>query len=174
MAKSNTGSDHLEPQIVTLETPIHFVGLLTHTTDRKIYREVARLGKRYNRIKTINPISNLKEPWAFVAVTKNYQPETGQMDYMLGDVVTELERIPEGLSGFIIPAGIYAVFPIRPRFKFFWGPAMGRTKNHIYTQWLPKSDFVLAGGIDDFEYHDAKSVGKRPEISLYVAVKHRR
>ncbi len=162
-----------EPKIVKLEKPISFVGLSIQTTDKNIYKDVEKLGNKFNTIKEKNPISNKKEPWAFVAVTKNYNSQTGTMEYIIGDVVTELVDVPNGLTGFSIPPVTCAVFPIKPKFSFLWGLTIGRTKKYIYTKWLPNSKFELDGTFDDFEYHDDKSLGKKPEISLYVAVKEK-
>jgi AraC family transcriptional regulator len=113
----------------------------------------------------------IKEPWAFVAVSKNYSKETGTFEYIVGDVVTKVDSIPVGLKSFEIPALTYTIFAIRPKSKIAWGITMGRMKRFIYTEWMPKSGCEPAGIIDDFELHDYRSLGKRPEINLYVAVK---
>jgi len=43
-------------------------------------------------------------------------------------------------------------------------------KRYIYTVWLPKSGYESAGILDDFELHDERSLGRHPELQLYVAV----
>ena len=160
-----------EPEIVTLEYPIRFVGLAIHTDVRRVYRDAAMLGHEYSRYKENHPIPSLREPWAFVAYSKDFDEETKSWQYIMGDVVTSLDSVPAGLSGYEIPASTYAVFPIRPRFKFLWGLQIARTKRHVFSKWLPNSGYESTGC--DFEYHDERSLGKRPSINLYVAIRER-
>jgi AraC family transcriptional regulator len=163
-----------EPRIVELEKPITIIGMSVDTTLKSIYRDVPRLGKQFKELKDSAPIPNAKEPWGFAAVSRGYDPATGAMTYMMGDVVTGAAEVPEGMSAFEIPAITYAVFPVRPKNKRGWGMAIANAKGYAYTVWLPKSGYEPAGVIDDFEYHDERSTRERnPEIDLYVAVKRK-
>jgi AraC family transcriptional regulator len=134
---------------------------------------VAQLGKQFEQIKV--QIPNRQQPWVFAAVSKDFDKQAQTFWYMMGDVVTHIGAIPVGLETFDIPAGTYAVFPVRPKNKFGWGFAIGNTKRFAYEEWLPQSGYKPAGSIDDFEYHDARSERpKNPEIDLYVAIKPKR
>jgi predicted transcriptional regulator YdeE len=157
-----------EPKIVTLQKPIKFVGLSIKTNVESIYKDAAKLGKEYTNFKEINTIPNLKEPWAFVAYSKDFNEETRCWEYIMGDVVTNLDSIPEGLNGYEIPAATYAIFPIKAKFIFLWGLEIGRSKRYIFTSWLPNSRYKAIGC--DFEYHDERSIGRNPSIDLYVAI----
>lgn len=107
-------------------------------------------------------------------MSTGFDREKGTFSYLLGDVVTSLEKTPVGLVSFEIPAITYAVFPVRPKNRFGWGIAIANTKRYAYNVWLPDSDYEPAGVIDDFEYHDERSVRKNnPEIDLYIAIKER-
>ena len=71
------------------------------------------------------------------------------------------------MHAFEIPAITYAVFPVRPRNRLAWGPAIANAKGYAYTAWMPGSGYEPAGLIDDFEYHDERSTrresaGDRP------------
>lgn len=161
------------PQIVELDQSIMMMGVKIRTNEKDIYRDAAELGKRYAEVKKSGIIQHKREPWAFVAVSKGYGEESG-WDYLMGDVVTEIANPPQGLIAFEIPAGTYAKFTLQPRTVFLWGPAMGLMKKFIYSEWLPSSGFELDGRfVDDFEYHDQRSLGKNPQIDLYVAVKRK-
>jgi len=163
-----------QPRIVDLEEPISIVGISTDTTLKGIYRDVARLGRQFKDLKEANPIPNKREPWGFAAVSRGYDPKTGAMTYIMGDMVTEANEVPEGMQVFMIPALKYAIFPVRPKGRLGWGLAIANAKGYAYTQWLPRSPYEPAGVIDDFEYHDERSTRKRkPEIDLYVAIKPR-
>jgi predicted transcriptional regulator YdeE len=162
------------PKIVTLKEPIRMIGVSTRTGMKTIFKDAAKLGKKYKEIKDQGLIQNKKVPWGFVAISKNFQG-TESWDYLIGDVVDTLEYVPAGLECFEIPASNYAVFPIRPKGKFSWGITIGRTKKYIYTEWLPHSKYEADPRIlGDFEYHDERSLAKKPEIDLYVAIKEKR
>lgn len=163
-----------QPRIVDLERPITIIGISIDTTIKSIYRDVPALGKQFKELKEAHPIPNKKEPWAFAAVSRGYDPGTGAMTYMMGDVVTSAAAVPQGMMAFEIPAIKYAVFPVRPKSRFGWGLAIANAKGYAYTVWMPGSGYEPAGSIDDFEYHDERSTRKRvPEIDLYVAIKTR-
>lgn len=157
-----------QPKIVALENPIQFVGLSAKTDMKNIYKDAAKLGKQFTQFKQTHSIPNPKEPWSFVAYSKDFDEETKSWEYIMGDVVTSLDSIPEGLAGFEIPAGIYAVFPIRSKLTFLWGLEIGRMKRYIFANWLPNSIYKSTGC--DFEYHDFRSKGKNPSIDLYVGI----
>jgi predicted transcriptional regulator YdeE len=149
------------------------MGMSVDTDTRSVYRDVSRLGKQFEAFKRESEIPDRKEPWGFAAVSEGFDETTGAFSYTMGDVVVSLDHVPDGLTGFEIPEGTYAVFPVRPKNRFGWGMAIGNVKRYAYTVWLPGSAYEQAGTIDDFEYHDERSTGRNPEIDLYVAVKRR-
>jgi predicted transcriptional regulator YdeE len=162
-----------DPKLVTLKEPIKMIGVSTRTGMKSIFKDAASLGQKYKQVKEQGLIQNKKAPWGFVAISKNFQG-TESWDYLIGDVVNTLDHVPAGLECFEIPASNYAVFPIRPKSKFSWGIAIGRTKKYIYTEWLPNSKYEADSSIlGDFEYHDERSLAKKPEIDLYVAIKEK-
>jgi predicted transcriptional regulator YdeE len=162
------------PHILRLEEPIQIVGLGVETSVRTIHRDVPRLGRQLRTYKRAHDIPNRKEPWVFAAVSSGFEHSSGTFFYFIGDVVTGLGNVPDGLTGLEIPAIQYAVFPVRPRHRWDWPRAIAATKKYAYGTWLPQSEYELAGEIDDFEHHDARSVRSRgPEIDLYVAVRPR-
>ena len=164
----------VEPRIVELEQPTKIIGMAVETDTRRVYRDVSRLGKRFEKYKRGNQIPNKKQPWGFAAVSRDFDEKTRTFSYMMGDVVVSLEEVPTGLTGFEIPAGKYAVFPVCPKNRLGWGIAIANVKRYAYAVWLPSSEYEPAGTIDDFEYHDQRSTRKRnPEIDLYVAIKHK-
>lgn len=165
--------DKSEPGIIKLEAPIKMVGVSMKTSMKSIYKDAATLGKEYQKVKTSIP--NKKTPWAFVAISKDISNDKSSWEYLVGDVVTSFENVPDNLIAFEIPVNTYAVFTIRPKFNFLWGPAIGLTKKNIYTKWLPNSKYESDDSIaGDFEYHDERSLGKRPSIDLYVPIKEKR
>jgi AraC family transcriptional regulator len=160
-----------EPQIVKLNEPIKLIGIEINTNDKDIYKDVGRVVTKFNEIKKNNQLPYLKQPWASINISKDYNVETKTFKYIVGDVVTNIDVIPYGLYYYEVPAITYAIFPIRPKSKIAWGITMGRMKRYIYTEWLPKSGYKTSEIMGDFELHDDRSLGKNPEINLYVALK---
>jgi predicted transcriptional regulator YdeE len=166
--------DPIEPRIVQLEQPILIVGMGVDTSLRTVFRDVPALGKRLSAYKREHPIPHLKQPWAFAAVSRDFDERTGAFFYFMGDVVSCFDQLPSELTAFEIPVLTYAVFRVRPKNRFGWGIAIANSKRHAYRTWLPVSRYEAAKVIDDFEYHDERSTRKtNPEIELYVAVKER-
>ena len=162
-----------EPEIITLDAPIKMIGVSIRTDEKKIFQDSQTLGKAYAKVKKAGVIRNKKEPWAFVAISKDFRPD-GSWDYLMGDVVTETAFVPEGLTSFEIPARKYARFILQPRSVLVWGIAMGLLKGYIYAEWLPNSRYEAdAGVIGDFEFHDERSKGRKPSIELYVSIRDR-
>jgi predicted transcriptional regulator YdeE len=160
-----------EPRIVELPEPLFVVGLSMETSVSQVRRDVPTLADQYRRFKLEHEVLNRRHPWAFVAVSKDFDPSTGSFWYMVGDVVTGFDAVPRELEVFEIPAIKYAVFPVRPRNRFGWPIAIAGAKRYAFTEWLPDSGYEPAGVIDDFEYHDERSTRKRnPQIDLYVAI----
>jgi predicted transcriptional regulator YdeE len=164
--------DGVQPHIVDLAQPIQIIGMSIDTNMRSIYRDVPALGKRFEEHKQHHEIPNKKEPWAFAAVSKDFDKAKGTFSYIIGDVVAGLGEISDGLMSFEIPAIRYAIFLVRPRNRLGWPVAIANAKKYAYDTWLPESGYEPAGVIDDFEYHDERSTRKHDlEIDLYVAIK---
>lgn len=163
-----------QPRIVRLDEPIRVAAMSVATDTKRIYRDVPKLAGRYEEYKELHGIPNRTDPWAFVAVSLEFDEGTGSFTYMLGDVVNSFEGLPSELRAFEIPVHRYAVFPIRPKNRFGWGFAIGSAKEYAYKRWLPSSEYEQGRVIDDFEYHDARSARRRgPEIDLYVCIKRK-
>ena len=166
-------TDKSEPEIITLDQPIYVIGLEINTDDKAIYQDVAKVASQFNEIKKSNPITNLKEPWSSINISKDYNPEKRTFTYVVGEVVNSIDSIPPGLKSYEIPPLTYAIFPIRPKSKIAWGITLGRMKKFIYTEWLPNSNYYPSDLFGEFELHDDRSLGKHPEINLHVAIKEK-
>ena len=167
--------DETSLKIVNLSAPIWAAGMSMQTDMRRVYRDVPRLGKRYRVYKEHHEVPDRKDPWAFVAVSRQFNQETGTFIYAIGDVVTSLANLPLGLEAIEIPAMTYAALPVRPKNKFAWGFAIASVKRFAYETWLPNSMYQPGRVIDDFELHDERSTrAKSPEIDLYVCVAPRK
>lgn len=162
----------IEPQIIDLKVPIKIVGLAVDTSTTKAYHDIPRLVEQFENYKKEKEIPNKKRPWAVAAVSKDFDEEKKTFSYIIGNVVTSLDEIPQGLISFEIPAIKYAVFPIMPKDSSAWGEAIANAKKYAYTVWMQNSIHEQARIIDDFEYHDERGIRRsNPEADLYVAIK---
>ena len=94
------------PRIVDLEDTIKIIGMSVDTDARKIYRDATRLGKEFERFKQNNEIPNMREPWGFAAVSKDFDEESRSWKYIMGDIVTSTEVVPEGMISFDFQSSI--------------------------------------------------------------------
>lgn len=156
------------PKMVVISKPIEAVGLTMKTSMKSIYKDVSNILKQYMVLKEKHGIPGQRIPWEYVSLSKNFKDDK-TWEYFTGHVVDKVEAIPKAFSSFEVPSGKYAVFSIRPRFKFMLGLSIGKMKKYIYEDWLPTSDFEFAGY--EFEYNDQKMFEENPHyIDLYIAV----
>ncbi|HEY8463800.1 MAG TPA: GyrI-like domain-containing protein [Bacillota bacterium] len=156
----------IEPKIITLNEPIKAVGLSIETNMNTVYKDVSLILKKYMDYKNQFGISNLKEPWEFVALSRNFRGNQS-WEYLVGDVVTDFEQVPRELTSFQIPVGTYAIFPIvKPFTKLLWGLKIGKTKKYIYDTWLPNSQYEFAGF--EFEYNNQKIEDEKNLLLNYM------
>lgn len=74
-----------------------------------------------------------------------------------------------GLRPIMLPGGLYAHFPVRARFGYFWGAALRKARCHFYGFWLSHSDYEPRN--IDYEFHTQKTMLDSPEVELYFAIK---
>ena len=161
-------NETVEPRIVVLDKPIAAVGLSIRTGMKSVFKDLPKVYDRYMKLKAQNGIPNIKEPWEYVSLSKNFTDEKS-WDYYTGHVVTSRNAVAEEFLGFEVPAGTYAVFPIRGKGKLFFGMAVGKMKKYIYETWLPQSQYEFGGY--EFEYNNEAMHAENPyAIDLYVAI----
>lgn len=99
---------------------------------------------------------------------QNFSPTTYFTKWVLVEV-SSFDAVPEGMERFVLGAGDYAVF----KGKTTGDPS--RIFTYIYTEWLPKSDFVL----DDrphFDILDEKHQRRDPdaEQEVWIPIKSKK
>ena len=163
------GREMKEPKIVEFNKNLEAVGLMTRTTAKTVYKDLPRLYAEYMAIKDSSGIKNIKNPWEYISLSNNFEGGSS-WDYYTGYVVTSYEGSSEKLVKFSMPAGRYAVFPLRCKHKIFFGFKMGRMKQYIYKKWLPASGYEFAGY--EYEYNNEAMHKISPyNIDLYVGIK---
>ncbi|HYH04660.1 MAG TPA: effector binding domain-containing protein [Bacillota bacterium] len=159
----------IQPGIIERNEAVTAVGLMVRTTEKTVFKDLPKVYSQYMDINKSNRIPNMKQPWEYVSLSTNFEGNQ-TWDYYTGHVVTSSGSIAGELVEFQIPQGIYAVFPIRCKFKLFFGLKVGQMKRYIYTQWLPSSEYEFAGF--EYEYNNETMAQVRPyNIDLYVGIK---
>jgi predicted transcriptional regulator YdeE len=139
---------------------------------KSIFKDVPNILKRYMSLKEKYGIPNQKLPWEYVSLSKNFKDDK-TWEYFTGHVVDKVETVPEEFSPFKIPTGKYAIFSIKPKFKFMLGFHIIKMKKYIYGSWLPNSAFDFAGY--EFEYNNQEMFKENQHyINLYIAIKDKK
>lgn len=86
--------------------------------------------------------------------------QPNMVDFVAGQVVAPVERVPEGLTLRAMPGGAYAAFRCTMR-------EIGATWRQIYGQWLPASGYVEDASRPSFEYF---APGPDETVILYLPV----
>jgi len=103
-------------------------------------------------------------------------PETGDMEYVIGLEVKDGADVPAGYHTCIIPEALFAVFVTppsggeinaddrkAPHFAAFSAEIQG-TWNYIYSEWFPKSGYEFDGFKCDYEFYDERCVGEKVNV----------
>lgn len=96
-------------------------------------------------------------------VMGNYDPATGEFDYLAGFGVDRVDDIPEGMKRWDVPEQKYAVFTCTLR-------TLRQTYDAIYRQWLPQSGHEHAGSVE-FELYDEHFEGDDSDMYIYVPIR---
>ena len=139
-------------------------GLWSAASDKTVAKDIPQLSKKYN--KAISKPVNSEPVIPFYVLSKDYDEQSRRFKLFIG-----AEHESKSLSAFVLPEGLYCIMRIRPKIGFLWGPAIGQAKIYFYTQWLPHSEYVALHM--EYEHHTQKSLGKKPEIDLYFAVREK-
>lgn len=102
----------------------------------------------------------------FYVLSKDYDEKTHAFSLFIGG-----EEAHVGLEPLTLPEGTYGCITVRPKLGVLWGAAVGAAKRYFYARWLPASPYEALNM--EFELHDARSVGKKPEITIWFAVRER-
>jgi AraC family transcriptional regulator len=93
----------------------------------------------------MNEIRHRTERYVSYGLMSNYDPETGEYDYLAGAEVSDATDIPQGMMVWQVPSQAYAVYPCILS-------EIGDAWDFMYQNWLPFSSYVHADG-PEFEYY---------------------
>jgi AraC family transcriptional regulator len=149
----------MEPQFVTKRAFI-VVGRLIHPTPMS--PEIPNLWPQF--VPRMDEIQHLAEPGVSYGLIDNFDPDAGTMNYMAGSAVEKVVELPKGMTQWDVPANTYAVFETTL-------PAIGDAFDHIYSTWLPASDYQQAAG-PYFEHYGETFNPDDPtsKLSIYIPV----
>lgn len=121
-----------------------------------------------HRQRIINPV----DPLVYFGYTDWSDNKNGCIYYMPSVQVCDLDHIPQGMEGIVVPAHKYVVF----RFVGFFRPdeingrQVGRLLVHMYSKWIFNSGYKFADTFR-FEYIDSKvSKDNYCELDIYQPI----
>lgn len=161
----------MEPKIVDLPE-FKVIGIRKTVTLKTAGKEIAQQWKEFNpRVKEIPNKVGDREAFG-VCEYVDFADFTEETPYneLVSIGVTSLEKIPEGMTGKVIPACKCAVFTHKGKTS-----TLMQTYDYIYKTWLPNSSYDLAKH-DDFELYDYRFIGvndSESELDIYVPVVER-
>jgi AraC family transcriptional regulator len=150
----------MQPQFVTKPT-FTVVGLAIHT--QPMNADIPNLWGQFGP--RMDEVPHLAEPGVSYGLMDNLDMQAGKMDYMAGEPVTHMDKLPVGMTSWQVPANTYAVFEATL-------PTISQTFDHIYNTWLPTSGYQQAAG-PYFERYGATFNPDDPAstLSIYIPVK---
>lgn len=108
-------------------------------------------------------IKYVSTPRASYGVMGNYDPATGEFDYLASMGVDRVDDLPQGMQRWDVPAQHYAVFECTLK-------TISPTYDFIYQQWLPQSGRQHGDG-PEFELYDEHFQGDDSTFYIYIPVK---
>ncbi|MBN1285993.1 MAG: AraC family transcriptional regulator [Anaerolineae bacterium] len=107
-------------------------------------------------------IKHLSTPQISYGVMDNYDPATGDFDYLAGFGVDRAEDVPQGMMRWDVPEQRYAVFACNLR-------TIHQVFDFIYSQWLPQSSYQRAEG-PEFELYDEHYCDDDSPLYIYIPI----
>jgi predicted transcriptional regulator YdeE len=157
----------MEDQMFTVrelpERTVVGIGRRTCNADGRSVEDIPACWKEFLATKAAARISHRAMPPSMCAVYSDYASDwTGEFSYLIGSTVTNVDKVPKGLSAVKIPAQKYAVFhargPMPDAVLGVWASIWGTRMPRTYTA--------------DFEVYDSRFTNKtNPEVDIYVGVR---
>ena len=152
----------MEPRIV-IKDEFMVVGL--EYIGKNENREISQMwGELFPRI---SEIKNINNPGIFYGVCECTGDAATGFSYIAGQEVSDMDDIPEGMAGKVIPAAKYAVYTHTGSFE-----ALSTTYQNIFQTWLPQSGMEIADGIT-LELYDERfdNFSEKSAFDIYVPIK---
>ncbi len=159
-------------KIVDIKDEFSIIGVAAKTSKETFADDDLLLWKEYRRVKEKKLVENKKEEHSFVAA-KFASESYDSFEYIIGDIVENLNHVPVGMKGLKVPPSKYVCFPISIKDEKSWAPAIARIEKHIHEKWLPKSSYELNPDavISELQYHDKRSEEITHTMKFYMAIR---
>ena len=92
----------------------------------------------------------------------NYDPATGEFDYIAAFGVERVNEIPQGMERWDVPEGKYAAFSTTLT-------TLHKVHQHIYQEWFPQSGYQHDMR-PEFELYPADFAGGESEMFIYIPI----
>ncbi len=159
-------------KIVDIKDEFYIIGVAAKTSKETFAEDDLLLWKEYKRVREKKLVENKKEEHSFVAAklsSENYD----HFEYIIGDIVENLNHVPVGMRGIKVTPSKYVCFPVTIKDEKSWAAAIDRIEKHIHNKWLPKSPYELdtKAVISELQYHDKRSEEITHTMKFYMAIR---
>lgn len=146
-----------QPQVIN-KPAFTVVGLLLHT--QPMSPDIPALWDKF--VPRMDEIPHPAHEHISYGIMGRFDQATGMFDYLAGNPVTQVDRLPDGMSSWDLAANTYAVLETTLT-------KIGETMNYLYQTWLPTSDYYPVDAPSFERYGEAFSPDN-PVLEIYVPV----
>jgi predicted transcriptional regulator YdeE len=163
----------LEPKII-LRGEFNLIGISTETSNPRESdpdtAKIAGLWKKFFEENWNERIPNRLNEHLIYGGYTNYESDvSGQYTLIVGGEVKNLETVPDGMTGVVIPAGRYMIFTARGKMP----EALISTWQEIWNFFSSQSKFSRAYTAD-YEVHDRTKSADPSVVEIYIALRQQR
>ena len=174
MEQYSIGGIVMEPKLVNLPAiPLAGYLLKTTTAGDKNSKDIPGFWAAYmsdGRMQKLHSESFVKKHDEYGACFP-VDPETGELDYVIGVQVDKDADIPAGYHRCEIPAATYAMFSTPPSDRSNFVANIQGVWQYVYNEWFPSSDYEFAPGCVDFELYDERCMNPTGMVcDIYIPV----
>lgn len=165
------GGVPVEPRFVTREQ-FNIIGVETRTTtdQNANFQTIPAFWEEQMAAGVLQKLANLPEvvnPRMTLGICMSDDMKSDLFSYVIGTEVVNLDHIPEGMMGKVIPAARYAVFTA----KGMLPASVQKVWQYVYQTWFPESGHER-GDTPDFELYDERCTGDEScEVDIWIPIK---
>lgn len=169
------GGFKMEPKIIERQA-FKVIGIEIKTNHLSCQSQVTQEWQSDARRTLLKKVNNIKEKDVFYGICSGFGNTctcaggegagSSDFSYFCCTEVTNLENIPEGLTGKEIKGGKYAVFAVKGGLQ-----AIKKTTRYVFNSWLPNTSFELADLPDLEKYGKNWNNDENSEMELWIPLK---
>jgi len=154
---SNYRSIIMEPKIIIKES-FKIIGYELRTTieNGENFKKIPEFWTYYTKNNLSGKIPFKKNKNIELGICCDSDKQNHTFSYIIGFEVENVDEIPEGMIGKVIPSSKYAVFTTPKTGRKDFSKSIQETTKFIYQKWLPESGYEINDKGYDLEWYDER------------------